>query len=122
MLKHILVVDDKEGIRDSFLLSIESDRCTIETASTAEEGIEKAGKKTPDLIFLDITMPGMGGVAALREFHKICPGVSIYVVTAFHEEYMHELEELKTEGIDFEICRKPLGREQIQLIVDSVLG
>lgn len=121
MSKYILIIDDKEGVRDSFLLALEDSPYTIDTASTGEDGIEKAKKRRPDLVFLDLTMPGMGGVNTLRQLIIVCPGVKVYIVTAFFLEYMQELEKLRIDGIDFEICKKPIDISQIQRIVDGVL-
>lgn len=122
MSKHILVIDDEEGIRDSFKLALEDGPYIVETAKTGEEGIEKAGITKPHLIFLDLKMPGMGGIEALRYLHKICPDIPIYIVTAFHKEYFQQLEEVLKDGVDCEVFSKPVDIHKIKELVDSILG
>ncbi len=121
MTKRVLVIDDAEGIRDAFLISLEQSGAQIETASTGEEGIEKALINKPDLVFLDLKMPGMSGVETMRKLLHNCPGINIYIMTAFYQEFMKELEKAREDGLLFELCCKPMGGDQIQLIVNSLL-
>ena len=72
MNKHILVIDDDESVLESFVLALnDSDEYSVETASTGEEGVEKMKEITPDLIFLDLRMPGIDGIETLRLLRDI---------------------------------------------------
>ncbi|MGR3318670.1 MAG: response regulator [Candidatus Anammoxibacter sp.] len=121
MSKQILVIDDEEIIRESFVLALRDSGYSVETASTGEEGIEKVKEGIPDLIFLDMRMPGIGGIEALRRLRNINKDVPIFIITALYANYLQQLNGLKEEGIDFEICRKPLDSNEIRSVVESVL-
>ncbi len=121
MSKLILVIDDEEAIRKSFLLSLEDTGYDVQTASSGQEGLQKIRAKKPDLIFLDLKMPGMTGVETLREIRKHYQDLPVYIVTAFFREYLDQLGPAAKEGIRFELIHKPVGAEQIIKVAQSVL-
>ncbi len=117
----ILVIDDEEPVRDAFLLALESMDCAIRTAATGEQGIAEASAHKPELIFLDLRMPGMGGAEVLRRLQACCADVPIYIVTAFRRDFGDELNAASRDGLGFQIVDKPLSAEQIRSIVRSLL-
>ena len=121
MTKQILVIDDEELIRESFDLALRGSGHSVETVSTGEEGIEKVKERIPDLIFLDMKMPGIDGVETLRQLRNINNDVPVYIVTALNTDCFQKLDGLKKEGIDFKICRKPLDSNDINSVVDAIL-
>ena len=121
MSKHILVIDDDKAVRKSFVLALEDTPYPVETAESGEQGIQKAQNTTYDLVFLDLRMPGLNGVETLRRLREIDPGVPIYIVTAFHKEFLDQLGSAAEDGLSFEILHKPAGADQINLLVRSVL-
>lgn len=121
--KCILVIDDQESIRRSFALALEDlGGCQIHTVESGEKGLEKLKSGKYDLIFLDLKMPGMNGVETLREIRKIDNDVPIYIVTAFHEVFLKQLESAVKDGITFELFRKPLGQDEILLVTKGILA
>lgn len=122
MSKHILVIDDEEGIRDSFKMALEDSQYFVETAENGEEGIKKAKNKKPDLIFLDLRMPGLSGVETLKLLYTFCSDVPIYIVTAFYKEYLQQLQDVLKNGHDCEIFHKPVDSSKIKELVDNVLN
>lgn len=120
-MKRILVIDDDEGIRKLFLLSLEGKGFKIDTAESGEKGIEIMQQTKYDLIYLDLKMPGMNGVETLRELRKINKDVPVYIITAFHEEYFDQLKAAEKDGIDFELLKKPFDSEQLVLVTKGVL-
>lgn len=121
MKKKILVIDDEEAIRKSFLLSLEDSGYTVRTAPSGEEGLALFKKESPDLIFLDLKMPGMNGVETLRAIRKENTEVPIYIVTAFYREFMELLVPAAKEGLRFEIANKPIDSKQIAAIARAAL-
>ena len=113
MKKKILVIDDYPAIRQSFQLVLEKLDCTVETAKTGEIGIEKFKKGDISLVFLDLKMPGMSGVEVLSKIRKESKDVPIYIVTAFHNEYLSELKEQEKKGFLFELLNKPVNRDSL---------
>ena len=122
MVKRILVIDDDEAIRKLFLLTLEDLPYQIDTAKSGEQGIELEQELKYDLIFLDLKMPGLNGVETLRRLREIDPGVSIYIITAFHKEFLDQLGTAAEDGLSFEILHKPIGADEINLLVTSVLN
>ncbi len=121
MSKRILVIDDEEAIRKSFALSLEDSGYQVDGAESGEVGIDMEKKKPYDLIFLDLKMPGLNGVETLRELRKINEGVPIYIITAFYGEFLDQLRQAEKEAISFEVMKKPIGADQILLVVNSIL-
>ena len=121
MSKQILIIDDEETIQESFILALQGSEYSVETASTGEEGLEKIKERIPDLIFLDLKMPGISGIETLRQLRNINNDVPVYIVTALSPEYLKELNGLKEDGIDFDVCQKPLDRNEINSVVEAAL-
>jgi len=66
MSKKILLVDDDALMRRSLAFNLERSRFSVQTAATAEDALEIVRQNRPDLILLDIGLPGMDGLEALR--------------------------------------------------------
>ena len=81
MIASVLVVDDDDLLRRSLAFSLEQASFEARTAASAEDAIAMTIQKRPDIILLDIGLPGMDGLEALRYFHdKI--GVPVIFLTA----------------------------------------
>ena len=117
----ILVIDDDEAVRKSFTLALEDSEYHVDTAESGERGIEMQQKEGYGLVFLDLKMPGLSGIETLRELRKVTPDLSIYIVTAFHKEFLSGLQDLKDEGHFFELVRKPIGADEIVEIIKAAL-
>jgi DNA-binding response OmpR family regulator len=121
MSKRILVIDDEEAVRKSFILALEDTDYQVETVELGEKGLKKIQTTKYDLVFLDLKMPGMNGVETLRELRKIDKSVPVYIVTAFHKEFFDQLKGAADDGIGFEIAKKPLSSDRIVLITKGIL-
>ena len=84
----ILLCDDQAVIRDGLemLLTLEKDFQVVGSAQDGFEAIELAGKKTPDLVLMDLKMPGMNGIEATREIRKKYPAIKILVLTTYDDD------------------------------------
>ena len=83
-VKQILIVDDSRVSRlmvRQYMLSMHAD-WIIEEAASGEEALQKAGSFTPDLVLIDVNMPGMGGLAAAEQLRQRLPQAHISVLTA----------------------------------------
>lgn len=98
MISHILVVDDDADVRESFVLALDDTEYHVDTAESAEEGIKKEKNRKYDLIFLDLKMPGMSGVEALKIIRAENQITPICIITAFHKAFFEELESAAKEG------------------------
>ena len=81
----ILVVDDHPVLRDGLVavLSADADFEVVGEAETGEEAVLAAAKLQPDIVMLDLEMPGMDGVEALKQMPENDPGLRVIVFTAF---------------------------------------
>ncbi len=121
MNKHILVIDDDIGIRESLSLVLGDAGYQVDTVESGEEGIQKVKRNNYDLIFLDIKMAGMDGIETLQEIRKMGKKIPVYIITAFQREYFRQLEDAKQDGMDFEVLEKPFDRKRLLSLVKSIL-
>lgn len=120
--KSILVIDDDEAVRGAFRLGLSHLPYRVSEADNGETGAAMAIEQDFDLIFLDLRMPRLDGVGALRRIRQTKPDLPIYIVTAFHREFFDDLVDARHEGLEFELMRKPLERQQIIDLTTAVLG
>lgn len=119
MEKRMLVVDDEEEICD-FLKSFFEDReFIVETAHSGTQAIEKARKFGPHVILLDIQMPEMDGLKALKVIKEENPKTKVIMVTAV--ETQEKIEESMRLGADNYIT-KPLSLEYLENDVQEKLS
>ncbi len=90
MIKKIklLIVDDQELFREGLmtLISVQSDFEVVGQSSSGEEAIFAATKYLPEVILMDLRMPGMGGVESTKRILQQHPGIKIIVLTTFDED------------------------------------
>ncbi len=84
----ILLCDDQAVIRDGLemLLQLEKDFQVVGTARDGFEALELAVAKQPDLILMDLKMPGMNGIEATHELRKKFPHIKILVLTTYDDD------------------------------------
>ena len=121
MTKRILVIDDDAAVRKSFQLALEDKPYQVDTAETGEKGLQFFENGTYHLVYLDLKMPGMNGVETLYRLREKDRTVPVYIITAFHAEFMEGLTSARKEGVEFELVRKPIGAEEIVTVTESVL-
>jgi two-component system, NarL family, response regulator NreC len=84
----ILLVDDHALLRAGLraLLSTESDIVVVGEAGTGEEALRLVGELHPDVVLMDLSMPGMGGLEATRQIAALDKGVRVLILTVHAEE------------------------------------
>ena len=107
----VLVVDDEEIMRDVLETLLSTDGYRVDLAKTGEEGLEAYGRRAFDVVLLDVSMPGMGGLSALEEFLKLDADAAVIMITAYGDlETRRKASEggasgLLTKPIDFALLR-----------------
>jgi twitching motility two-component system response regulator PilH len=109
--RKILVVDDSTTIVAMFGKLLRSAGCVVWEAGVAELGLEIARRLQPDLIFLDIVLPGMNGFAALRQIRRDPRMQHIPVVIISGNEQLTKLHANRIGAADF--MKKPFRRHEI---------
>jgi two-component system alkaline phosphatase synthesis response regulator PhoP len=88
-MNSILIIDDEEDIRDILKYNLEREGFSVDVASNGEEGLAKIKNSIPDLIILDVMMPGMDGVE-VNEVIRSTPEfehIIVCMLTARNEDY-----------------------------------
>jgi len=84
-MKKILIVDDEENIRLLYQEELNQAGYTTYTAKNGDEAFSLFEKESPDLITIDIKMPGMSGIDLLKKIRAINREIPIIIVTAYGE-------------------------------------
>lgn len=117
----IVIADDETIVIDALRFIIEKnfpDQCEIETAKSGRTLIERAEALRPDIAFVDLMMPGIGGIAAMREIRKNNKDIIFIVVSAFNEfDYAKEAIQL---GV-MEYVNKPIERDRIVSVLQMAM-
>jgi len=113
----ILVVDDEPQIRRVLRSTLTGQGYVIIDAKTGEEGVESARKNKPDLVLLDVNMPGMGGIEACREIRR-SSDAPIIMLTVRNAERDKVLA-LDAGADDYVV--KPFGIEELLARIRSAL-
>ncbi len=118
MKPRILVIDDEAAIRDSLKMILEYEGYEVLTAPTGEEGIAQTEREAPDLVFLDVKMPGMDGLEVLQRLRHLVEVTPIVVVSG-HGTVSTAVEATKLGAFDF--IEKPLERERVLVTVRNAV-
>jgi len=116
-MRKILIVDDEVSVRDSLRMIFKKDYQVI-MAGSAEEAIIKVKSEEPDLIFLDIIMPGKDGMQALKEIRGMHPQIPVIMLTAT-KTLKTAVEAMKLGAYDY--ITKPFDVEELKLIAQKAL-
>lgn len=120
MSGRIMIVDDAAFMR--MMLKDILTRHGFEVVAEAENGsvaVEMYKEKKPDLVTMDITMPEMDGVTALKEIRKIDPNAQVLMCSAMGQQGM-VIEAIQSGAKDFIV--KPFQEERVVEAVKKILG
>ena len=118
MKPRILVIDDEEGVRKSLRMILEYDGYDVTEAATGEEGVKLIEREAPDLVFLDIKMPGMDGLEVLQKVRHLMEAMPVVVISG-HGDINTAVEATKLGAFDF--IGKPPERERILVTVRNAV-
>src|SRR5258708_7531085 len=121
----VLIVDDHDVVRQGVraFLEAQADVHIVREAASGEEAIRLAEDFIPDVVLMDLAMPGMNGVEATREVKRISPRTQVVVLTSYHDdEYIftalrvgalsYTLKDIRREEL-VEIIRKAAQGESV---------
>ena len=123
MKPRILVVDDEPSIRDTLRMILEYEGYEVLQAATGEEGVRMIEREAPDLVFLDIKMPGMDGLDVLQKVRHLTDTTPIVVISGHVEQggasSSEAAEAIKLGARDF--IEKPPTQDRILVTVRNAL-
>lgn len=114
----LLIVDDEEGIRISLRGILEDEGYAVFDFATAEGGLAFLEKESVDLVFLDIWLPGMDGLAMLEKVHTRFPDLPVLMISG-HGTIETAVSAIKKGAHDF--IEKPLSLEKVIIAVERAL-
>jgi len=117
----VLVADDEADLRDVMRSSLELKKFEVITADNGLEAVEAflADPKQPDLVVLDVLMPGLDGVAAAQRIREVRPDVPIIFITGYDREVIrqHNVDELEHSTI----ITKPFNMKELLQAIHALL-
>ena len=118
MKARILVVDDEAEIRRSVRMILEYEGHDVQEASSGPEALALVQREPPDLVFLDIKMPGMDGLEVLQKMREVNEALPIVIISG-HATVSTAVEATKLGAFDF--IEKPLSSERVLVTIRNVL-
>ncbi|MCB4791031.1 MAG: response regulator [Elusimicrobia bacterium] len=116
--KNVLIIDDECGVRESLSVALQND-CRVTTAESGEEGLKLIKENLPGLVVLDINLPGMDGIEALRNFRIIDASLPVIMISGM-EEIKNIAASFRLGVIDF-FC-KPFNINEFSRVVNQALS
>jgi len=117
-LATIFVIDDDPQLRQSFERLLKQEGHTVRTASTAETGIAMIRDGAPDLVIMDVRLPGMSGLEAFSVIHEMQPKLPVIIMTAFGTTET-AIEATKMGAFDYVL--KPFDIPEILLLIQQAV-
>jgi two-component system nitrogen regulation response regulator NtrX len=118
MKSRILVIDDEAEIRRSVKMILEYEGYDVTEASSGPEGLAMIEREPPDLVFLDIKMPGLDGLEALQRIRQTNESLPVVIISG-HGTVSTAVEATKLGAFDF--IEKPLASERVLVTIRNAL-
>src|SRR5690349_8239668 len=112
----VLVVDDEVGLRRFLAKELAARGFAVEAASSAEEGLRKISESLYDVVLLDMKMPGMDGLTALREIRREAPAPEVLILTG--QGSVESAVEAMRAGA-FHYLTKPFHLEELEVQIQK---
>jgi two-component system nitrogen regulation response regulator NtrX len=114
----VLVVDDEAGIRESLSGILSDEGYQVLTAASGEEALREVEEHSPDLVLLDVWLPGMDGIETLDRIKKTSPELSVVMISG-HGNIETAVRATRSGAYDF--LEKPLSLERVVLAANRAL-
>ena len=118
-MARIMVVDDAAFMRMRCKKLLVQLGHEVTEAATGSQAVEAYKKNPPDMVLLDITMPDMDGITALKEIREFDPNARVAMVTAMGQQSM-VIEALKAGVRDFVI--KPFDQDRVLAAINKIMA
>ena len=115
----ILIVDDDAQLRRSFEKLLLEEGHTVRTAGSGEVGLESVRQSSPDLVIMDIRLPGMDGLQTFQAVHEVEPKLPVIVVTAYGTTDT-AIEATKLGAFDYVV--KPFEIPEMLVLIEKALA
>lgn len=113
----LFVIDDDSSIRELFAEAL-GDDYDLATYEDGQEGMEALEEELPDVLILDLRLPGKGGLEIMEEVHERWPDLQVIMVTA-HQDVESAVQAMKYGAFDYVV--KPFDLEEIEVVIERAL-
>lgn len=103
----VLLVEDNSQVAEFAFHLLEDMGCTVDTAENGEQALTRLEGSRPDLVFSDVVMPGISGIALAAIIRDRWPGLPVLLASGYSEDV------LRADAGEFDLVRKPYGRETL---------
>src|SRR5207344_550306 len=114
----ILVIDDEAAIRDSLRMTLEYEGYEFLGAATGQEGLTLVERDAPDLVLLDVKMPGMDGLEVLDRLRAMNDSLPVVMLSG-HATITTAVEAIRKGA--FEFIEKPFGSDRVLVVLRNAL-
>jgi len=114
-----MVVDDNASIREIIARALREEGYTVVTARDGFDALNKTAKRTFDLVFLDISLPGQSGLDVLSKLNSIHPLTPVIILTAV-QDVAYEKVAMRRQAVAY--LRKPCGVGEITEMANRMLS
>lgn len=113
----ILIIDDERPIRETLEMVLLEKGYQVASAEDGPGGLEAVRRERPDVVILDIRLPGMNGMEVLQKIKEQHKDISVIMITAFHD--METTIQAMKAGA-YEYIHKPIDADELELAIDRV--
>lgn len=114
----ILVVDDEEVVRLSHIRTLASIHCNVEVVRDGSEALQVMAQRPADVVLLDLRMPGMDGMAVLKEIKQRWPETEVVIITGYPT--VETAKEAVRLGA-FDYLAKPVGPDDVISVANGAM-
>ena len=117
--KRVLIIDDESEQHDLLTAFLEQRGLQTESALDAAAGLEAIRAREPDLVVMDVRMPGMDGLAALRAIRETNPSLPVLLITAY-SDVRDAVRAMKDGAVDY--LSKPIDLDELMAAIEDTIG
>lgn len=115
----ILIIDDEQPIRETLEMFLREKGYEVLTAEDGEKGLEAVQQERPDIVILDIRLPGMDGLEVLQRMKREVKDVSVIMITGYHD-MESAIQAMKLGAYDY--IHKPIDVDELEVTINKVVN
>lgn len=118
-MRKVLVVDDEEIVRVSHMRTLAGQNCKVEAARGGEQAVENMQREPADVVLMDLRMPGVDGLAALKTIKERWPDTEVVIITGYPSVYTAR-EAVRLGAFDY--LAKPVDPDKVLAVATEAMA